>query len=231
MSDEKTGILPAPKPVQPRVRRTRQGKAGVTSAPPPRAAASSSTVRSGVLSPRTTPDEFDGTSPLAGADPDFGVDFEEDLRHPERLTRRSLTKGDERDAFYIPPHLKKPGWDYQWDATKVQNEPVGEHTRAMSWAQGWRPVPAHEMKEILPPGYRRRTIEWGGQMLMMRPMRLSVEAREEMRAKAEEQKLNKMRQAAAVPDEMRGITKRELETFDIVGELGTHRQKDGAGAT
>lgn len=151
--------------------------------------------------------------------------------NPDLLTRTTLGESA-MDGFVIPAHLKKPGWDYEWKTRTVQGEPIQTHIPALERNQGWRPVPADDMREILSPGYDKRVIESGGHIMMMRPMRLSREARNEMIGKADSQRQDKLRQAIAGPsDQDKRMPRRVLnDQFEshIEGEVGTYRPRQDA---
>lgn len=120
------------------------------------------------------------------------------LDNPDLLTRRTL--GDTAtDSFVIPDHLKKPGWDYEFKTRRVLGEPVSPTQVALERGQGWRPVPARDMAELLPPDYDKSVVELNGMIMVMRPKRLSREAHREMYEKAERQKQDKLKQALTGP--------------------------------
>lgn len=148
------------------------------------------------------------------------------LNNPDLLTRRSLSD-EALDGFIIPAHLKKPGWDYEFKARTCVGQPISSHMIAIERNQGWRPAPARDFLEILPPEYTGNTVEFGGQILMMRPMRLSREARNEMIDKADRQRQEKLKQAIAGPSDQDHRMPRVLldDKFKsrIEGEVGTWR--------
>lgn len=140
------------------------------------------------------------------------------------LTRRSRKAGG-GNPFEIPEKLKKPGWDYEWKTVKVMGELVDDSDLADIHEQGWRPVPAEQMKELLAPGSTAKTIDRRGQRLFMRPMHLTEEARREDREIAETQKYDKLRAASAIPISRPGLMNAQVDTMQIEGEVGTHRPK------
>lgn len=149
--------------------------------------------------------------------------------NPELLTRSKLGESA-MDGFVLPPHLKKPGWDYEFKARSVAGEPTSPHISALERNQGWRPAPARDFADMLPPDYDKSVVEMGGQILMMRPLRLSRDARNELVEKAESQKQDKLRQAIAGPaDQDRRMPRKLLnDRFDsrIEGEIGTYRPRE-----
>lgn len=132
-------------------------------------------------------------------------------------------------AFFLPERLKKPGWDYEWKVTEVVGQPARASDRALEHNQGWRPAPAADWREILPPDYERRNVEIDGQMLMMRPMRLSREAAEELNAKAMRQKEDKLK--SALTGDPGGVANHDgrmprlRPNITLEGEVGTHRTR------
>lgn len=144
------------------------------------------------------------------------------------ITRRSRRDGGTGN-FDIPPHMKKPGWDYEWKTISVLGQPVDGAELMQVNEGGWRPTSAKDMAGLCPPGWKKTTIERYGMMLFMRPMRLTQEARQEDLDIAERQKSDKLRGAmVAGPDEDSRLTKRIVTDFNIEGEVGTHSQRSAA---
>ncbi len=111
------------------------------------------------------------------------------------ITRRSL---EERrvSIFDIPEHRKKPGRSYQFHVVSVLGERVGRHMDRDAKEAGWRPERAADWPELADGLKPDDPIEIGGQMLMGRPMHLSMEADRETYAIAKQQEMEKMRSAA-----------------------------------
>lgn len=109
-------------------------------------------------------------------------------------------------GFDIPAHRKKPGWDYQYNTIRVLNQPVdGSEIRNFRENGGWRPVMAKDWPELADDGAAPDSpIETGGQRLYERPMRLTMEAREEDHAYALQQQRDRMMAAAAGKSAVRG---------------------------
>lgn len=153
------------------------------------------------------------------------------IDNPELLTRRSL--GEHEIEYSIPKHLQRPGWEYEFKARSVLGEPVNSSVVARERNQGWRPVPASDVAELLPPGYDKPTYEIDGLVAVMRPRRLQVEARNEMMAKADKQKRDKLQQALVgdsqhplMPRESWGPQGPRRGAPLIEGEIGTYRPRE-----
>ena len=131
------------------------------------------------------------------------------------------------NPYDIPQRLKKPGWDYQWWAIRVMGEPVDASELVEAREGGWRPVPAESMKELVPPDWNKPHIERGGQVLYMRPMYLTEEARAEDLKLAEDQRYDKLKGALAGPAELAKIAPRIVDKMEIYGSVGNVAPKDG----
>ncbi|HEY6861681.1 MAG TPA: hypothetical protein VI358_18090 [Pseudolabrys sp.] len=94
------------------------------------------------------------------------------------------------DQFYVPEHLKEPGWDYQWNVKSVLGqESMKDIIRDAE--NGWTAVPSDRQGfdgRFMPKGWKG-AIERDGLVLCERPMALTEEARREDRHNA-----NAMRQ-------------------------------------
>lgn len=149
--------------------------------------------------------------------------------NPELLTRRKMGH-TQIDKFTVPKHLMKPGWDYEFKTRRIMGEAVSPTDVGFERNQGWRPVPAADMREMLAPDYDKPVVEFDGQILMMRPMRLSREARNEMISVADSQKREKLQQAMVGPsDQDPRMPRRVLnDQFDshVREEVGTYRPPD-----
>lgn len=106
----------------------------------------------------------------------------------------------------IPKHLKKPGWDYQWIAIRVLNEPVDGSDLRDYREGGWRPVPAKDMLyEMSETGAAPdSSIEAKGCRLYTRPMHLTLEARQEDDDYARQQQRDRTMAAASGKSAIRG---------------------------
>lgn len=114
----------------------------------------------------------------------------------------------EHNPFDVPKRLWRAGWDYEYKAIRVLGETADPSVVVDYRDGGWRNAPAKDFKELCPPGWDKPFVERGGQILMMRPMHLTIEARNESVKIAEDQKYDKLRSALAGPGELGKVTKR-----------------------
>lgn len=148
---------------------------------------------------------------------------------PELLTRRSRINGVGADNWAdIPESYKKPGWDYEYKTTRYEGKDVDPSEMAFVFEQGWRPVRPQDMPGLCPPGYKGATIERYGQILCMRPMRLTLQARAEDYEIAEQQKNDKIASASAVPVAKPGKMNPFVEKLEIYHEAGKHVERGAA---
>lgn len=132
------------------------------------------------------------------------------------LTRRSRLERDV-DGIYFPERLKKPGWDYQFVTVRVMNQDQGriDDSELVMWEdQGWRPCLARDYPELAGRGVSEdKPIEMRGSRAYERPKHLSLEAAEEDRIFAEEQRVDRTRAAATgggsdgIPGDRRGLVR------------------------
>lgn len=155
------------------------------------------------------------------------ADVETATDEPAVLTRRSRFSGNS-NTFDVPAEYKKDGWDYEWKTTRVNGADVDGADMASIHESGWRPVPAHDMPRLCAPGYKGKTIEQRGQILCMRPMHLTLEARAEEYAFAEKEKHDKLMAASAVPTARPGLVNPFKTEISFEGEVGSHREKSAA---
>lgn len=104
---------------------------------------------------------------------------------PRIRTRRSKSTVNE-DQFYIPMDEIPEGLNYEWK----RYENVGQQDPfyiARMREQGWEPVSPKMHPNWVPPGYKEPHIIKGGQILMERPMELTLEARKELRQLSKQQ--------------------------------------------
>jgi hypothetical protein len=98
-------------------------------------------------------------------------------RNGEVLSRTRTTVGD---IFEIPQSMIPPGWSYQWNALSIAgNKDVLLDQTTMMHQNGWRAVPAERYSGTLVPKGSTGPIIRGQQMLVERPMALTLEARAE----------------------------------------------------
>lgn len=132
--------------------------------------------------------------------------------------RRKVSRN--QNAYEFPDRLKKKGWDYQWWPIRVMGEPMDPSSLVEVREGGWRPVPAKDMPDLVPPGWDKPHVERGGQVLYMRPMHLTQEARAEDLKIAEDQRYDKLKGALAGPQELSKIAPRRIEQIEITGHVG-----------
>jgi hypothetical protein len=117
----------------------------------------------------------------------------EDLeRGSTRVSRE--TRGTTANTFDFPESGKRPGWDYCWWPFKIVGEEVDASTMVEIRQGGWVEVPRSHFPTLLPPGWKKPCIERQGMRAYMRPMRLSLEAKNEAYQQAWEQRESRMRQ-------------------------------------
>jgi len=103
-------------------------------------------------------------------------------RGGEILTRR---RKDGTDIFEVTP---PQGWSYQWCAVSVVGNKEVVADQNLGFAEnGWRPVMAQRHDgQFMPAGYKGAIIR-GSQMLMERPLAMTLEAQREEERKARQQ--------------------------------------------
>lgn len=145
---------------------------------------------------------------------------------PDRLTRRSRFDIS-ADPLNVPKHLRKQGIDYQWMVTRVMGQPVDPSELLAYHEQGWRPARSVDYPAMCPPGVKSDHIERQGQILMVRPMSLTMQARQEDMQAAEDARRDKLQGAAqgrasdGALNNVRGVVAHTL-AVDIEGEAGTY---------
>lgn len=124
---------------------------------------------------------------------------------PEVVTRRRR-EDRQTGSFNLPDHLKKPGWDYQFMAIRVLNQPVdSSELRDFCDSGGWRAEKARDWPTLVEPGTPDDApIEMYGQRLYGRPLSLTMEARQEDLEYAQRQQRDKMIAAASGKSAVRG---------------------------
>lgn len=108
-----------------------------------------------------------------------GSDHVLDHVAPRVRTRRRKSTVNE-DQFFIPLDEIPEGSNYEWKRW----ENVGQQDPfyiAQMREQGWEPVDPKKHPNWVPPNYKEPHIIKGGQILMERPMALTLEARKELR--------------------------------------------------
>lgn len=150
-----------------------------------------------------------------------------DTSGEEPLTRKSRNER-QVGSFDLPPHRRKRGWDYQWITVSVHGQPVEPAAIAEYFEGGWRPVPATEFPELLPPGTNTETIDRFGSRLFWRPIHLTQQAKAEDYEAAKQQERDRIQGAlegrpARVEGlrDVRGVVPVPLE-MTIEGEAGAY---------
>lgn len=162
------------------------------------------------------------------ADPDMVV-VDEGIEFLDSDTGKPLTRRSRRDGagnpYDVPIRLRRSGWDYEWKGDLVMNQPVAASEKVSIHEAGWRPVPAKDMMELCPPGWDKTYVQRDGMTLMMRPMHLTAEAREEDRVLAEQVKAARL-DAGAVAANISRDSRMPAQVSErrIEGEMGHHRQ-------
>ncbi len=125
--------------------------------------------------------------------------------NPERRTRRRKSTIND-DIFFIPPEEIPEGSSYEWKRYTVHGLEDPFYLAQMR-EQGWEPVDPKRHPSWVPPGYNQPTIIKGGQILMERPMELTLEAQAENRKLAKQQ----MREA----EQRLGMAPKDTGTRDL----------------
>jgi len=103
---------------------------------------------------------------------------------PVRKRARKATVSE--DQFYIPLEEIPEGLNYEWK--RWENVGLQDPFYIASMRQqGWEPVSPKMHPNWVPPGYKEPHIIKGGQILMERPMELTLEAKRELRAMSKQQ--------------------------------------------
>jgi hypothetical protein len=105
---------------------------------------------------------------------------------------------DGGDDFYVPPEDIPDGWSYEWKRNKVYGatDPAYQVQLART---GWEAVPANRHPSYMPEGYRGKTIERKGMILMERPAEITNEIKRAMLRKAQRQMRDKEAQIMGMP--------------------------------
>lgn len=98
-------------------------------------------------------------------------------RDGEILTR---TRRSGIDPFDVPKNFIPKGWDYQWCAiASLGNKEVVRTMQIEFHQNGWRPVPADRHDGYFMPRGEKGPVIVRDQMLMERPLQMSLDARAE----------------------------------------------------
>lgn len=117
---------------------------------------------------------------------------------------RVFKASDEQpDPKYVPAQLIPKGWVFEWKTVSVMGQPI-EELRPGYLADleqnCWEPVPAALLRSRLPRSYALKTVDIGGQRLMMRPKYLSDEARDEYEKLAKSRLTEQNKALRSTPD-------------------------------
>ena len=117
---------------------------------------------------------------------------------PEHITRRPRAER-QISGLDLPTQYKKPGWDYEYKTVTVFNQPVDPSDLQDSREAGWRPVLGKDFPTLMIEGVTdpNAPIERKGQRLYARPLRLTMEAKQEDYDIAREQQMARMEAAGA----------------------------------
>jgi len=92
----------------------------------------------------------------------------------------SRTRTQVGDIFEIPQDMVPKGWSLQWNAISISgNSDIILDFNHMMHQNGWRAVPAERYAGTLVPKGSKGPIIRGQQMLMERPLALTLEAQQE----------------------------------------------------
>jgi hypothetical protein len=104
---------------------------------------------------------------------------------PARRTRRHKATVNE-DQFFIPLEEVPKGSNYEWKRWSISGQTDPFYIAQMR-EQGWEPVDPKRHPNWVPPGYSEPHIIKGGQILMERPMELTLDARKELQQLSKQQ--------------------------------------------
>lgn len=106
---------------------------------------------------------------------------------------------DSIDEFYIDPAIIPEGWSYEWKRYTLlgKEDPSYQVTLARA---GWEAVPASRHPEMMPVNSSSAIIERKGNILMERPLSLTLEARDVELRRARNQVRAKEAQLGSTPD-------------------------------
>lgn len=183
-----------------------------------------------VASPRTAADAAtvgiaSNPGPAERAEPSREVVTDTEPRTRVRREQRAV------GGFDLPVHMKKPGWDYQWDVDVVLGQPVDGSQKTILHEAGWRVETCGNWLGYCPPGSGPSDpMQRLGQTLYSRPMHLTLEARQEDVDAAQQQVRDRVQGALegrvkggeGVAD-VRGVRPIGLQ-LEIVGEAGAGRE-------
>lgn len=148
------------------------------------------------------------TARIQGPSPQTAAPQEESPQEadPQETTTERLTRVSRRqDKFFIDPRRIPDGWSYEWKRVSVYGQPDPDHMLNLK-ANHWRSVPLSRHPEMAPglPGLEDKGPFAGcickdGQMLMERPLYLTLDAQNEDYEIAIDQVRRKERQVGEAP--------------------------------
>jgi len=100
---------------------------------------------------------------------------------------------DAVDQFHVPEELKPEGFTVEWKVTHVMGQELDAAYKASIEQAGWVPAPASIFRKMLPIGSKAKTIERGGQILMMRPKEITDKRRQKEKENASGQVQSKLK--------------------------------------
>lgn len=155
----------------------------------------------------------DDIPPVMGANGRIGFRNNEEQRpgfidHAERARLRmaelraqygDVDEGDTGDAYLDRFYCEAPpGWTYEWKVHTVFNKTFPHYSNQLQ-RNGWAPVPAHRVRQLLWPEYSDETVVIDGLMLMERPQELTIRRRNIERIKATDQVRNSEAKLSEAP--------------------------------
>ena len=118
------------------------------------------------------------------------VDRREEAHVPDhvepRIRTRSRKSTVNENPFDLPMDEIPEGSNYEWKRWSVSGQHDPFYIASMR-SQGWEPVDPKRHPNWVPPGYNEPHIIKDGQILMERPMELTLEARKELRQMSKKQ--------------------------------------------
>lgn len=127
------------------------------------------------------------------------ADLERAAARAEQL-RDHLGDSDQgTDDFYIDPAIVPAGWTYEWKRDTILGAPDPAYSVQLARA-GWEPVSVLKHPEYMPVGYKGKTIERKGMVLMERPSEIVEQAKKRDLRNARMQVAMKEEQLSGAPD-------------------------------
>lgn len=120
---------------------------------------------------------------------------------PESRPKRLHRTGDEGggDEFYVPKRLIPRGYSVEWKRVSTINKEEDDSYFVGLADQGWEPATTDQFPTLVSKNYKGKSIIRKGMMLMIRPVELTEEARQEDIAAAREQVESKLQALGETP--------------------------------